>query len=145
MNPIREILAIGKYRAQKMQINLFSGHDSTMYPTLNAFNLRPIGLTQSDNDNMSWCSSMWPTYSDTLRIELLERIDSEDTRIKNLGQSNFPIIESDSFERDNEDPGCKFYVRFLYGDGNHPIIAPFGEKHPIVPAKKIKFSFQGEF
>ena len=81
-----------------MQINLFSGHDSTMDPTLNAFNLRPIGLTQSDNDNMSWCSSMWPTYSDTLRIELLERIDSEDTNIKDLGQTDFPIIESDSFE-----------------------------------------------
>ena len=30
----------------------------------------------------------------------------------------------------------------MYGDGNHPIVAPFGEKHPIVSAKKIKFIWE---
>ena len=119
-----------------MQINLFSARFTL---TLNALT-RPIG---QHNQTMTTChGALDVAPQHTLRIELLERIDSEDTRIKNLGQSNFPIIESDSFERDNEDPGCKFYVRFLYGDGNHPIIAPFGEKHPIVPAKKIKFIWE---
>ena len=132
-----------------MQINIFSGHDSVLYPTLNAFNLRPFGLTEVENENMSWCSSMWPTYSDQLRIELLEKIDdsiycnpsSNCTAATNAG---FPIIESDSVDCEEKNSKTKFYIRFTYGDGNHPDIAPFGAKYLITPANACKFIWENE-
>ncbi len=144
MNPIREIVQKNEYVGGKMQINIFSGHDSTLYTTLNAFNLRPIGLSDRENKNMSWCSSMWPTYSDTLRIDVLEKIDVENNRASSSHQQQqfFPIVESDSVDNDKNDHKTKFYVRFTYGNGNHPAITPFGEKYLIIPAKKFKFIWE---
>ena len=132
-----------------MQINIFSGHDSVLYPTLNAFNLRPFGLTEAENASMSWCSSMWPTYSDQLRIELLEKIDDSKYGNASRHSSNsinggFPIIESDSVDCEEKNNKTKFYIRFIYGDGNHPDIAPFGAKYLITPANACKFIWENE-
>lgn len=132
-----------------MQINVFSGHDSVLYPTINAFNLRPFGLTEAENTEMSWCASMWPTYSDQLRIELLEKIDdtkhvSADSNHVKGTDVGFPIIESDSVDCGGKNNTTKFYIRFIYGDGNHPDITPFGEKYLITPANNCRLIWENK-
>jgi indoleamine 2,3-dioxygenase len=129
----------GIIKESGLKLNVYSAHDSCIYSTISAFLLRPLGLSPEEDGAMEWTTRMWPTYADSLRIDILERV--EESEASAALRSGCPIVKMGKDEAERLGDGI-FCVRFLF-DG-HGKVSVLGQPSEFVPVRAVRLNWEPE-